>query len=211
MAPEPEYDFLKDPMKTFLLGSSPLSPRLGGSKAYWKLRSYESLTIRVLRQKLWDRGLFCQPNSSKVRTLKLLNRMQRKLLSYDSCSEDELQGFMKARGLQGKKPKGGQMKKTAMVRKLENADDGATLDQFMELPAEIRVSIYELSIEDMDLGRARAPAPITRVSRQVRQEALPIFNKIYDQVSPASRSKCPQVDLKPQPQRPCPSTATCTT
>lgn len=62
------------------------------------------------------------------------------------------------------------------IKSLERADEDATF-RFLDLPAELRVHIYEdhLRSLDTDVARFIAPLPLTQVSNLVRQEVIPLF------------------------------------
>lgn len=66
---------------------------------------------------------------------------------------------------------------------METADDTARFEGFSDLPAELRVQIYELHFQDVykqsPLIGPPAEAPITRASRLLRKESLPVF---YDMI-----------------------------
>lgn len=93
---------------------------------------------------------------------------------------DELQQFCASRKIPFPKVPSG---KAELILVLENADDNPHFEGFSELPAELRVRIYEFHFESAyERGTFLGPpgqAPITRVSRLLRKESLPVF---YDVV-----------------------------
>jgi hypothetical protein len=68
---------------------------------------------------------------------------------------------------------------TTLKAQLEQADDDATFERLSDLPPELRATIYKHYFQSLDDSLARRgykyQPPITLVSRQVRQEALPLF------------------------------------
>ncbi|OQO05303.1 hypothetical protein B0A48_09071 [Cryoendolithus antarcticus] len=62
-------------------------------------------------------------------------------------------------------------------RPLHTADDKAIFSYLFALPKELRIQIYEYycSYFDKDILYAPARPPLTRVSRQLRREVLPVF------------------------------------
>ncbi|KAK6416596.1 hypothetical protein LTR95_017439 [Oleoguttula sp. CCFEE 5521] len=63
------------------------------------------------------------------------------------------------------------------IRQLHAADDEATFSLLFALPKELRIQIYEYycSYFERDVLYAPAQPPLTRVSRQLRREVLPVF------------------------------------
>lgn len=118
----------------------------------------------------------------------LAYRAQRRLRCYDGDSKQVLRTFCRQRrlanSLQG-------ANKPALIEALEDADEKATFDRFLDLPPELRVAIYRLHYEDFDLRDnctdgivshneltyPSAPA-ITQVCSLVRRESLPIFYQV---------------------------------
>ena len=58
---------------------------------------------------------------------------------------------------------------------LEQTDDEATLDRFMDLPPELRTRIYALYFQELKLPLCPKQPPLLEVSRHVRREALELF------------------------------------
>ncbi|OQO02433.1 hypothetical protein B0A48_11960 [Cryoendolithus antarcticus] len=94
-------------------------------------------------------------------------------LTYDNCSLTELNQFRHQRGLAGllctNEPEA--------IRQLHTADDEATFSFLFALPKELRIQIYEYNCSYFgnDILYAPAQPPLTRVSRQLRREVLPVF------------------------------------
>lgn len=69
------------------------------------------------------------------------------------------------------------MRRRSIINLLEEADEDATFDQFLELPPELRNYIFMLQFQTFDpftLGQPLSP-PITTVCRQLRQETISLF------------------------------------
>lgn len=97
----------------------------------------------------------------------------------------ELRKFCLRRKLNSVPAKGAS--KQALISLLWDADDHASFSQFTELPAELRIRVYEYVLQDPHLHISYKPLPrhknyaihrqpaITRTNRLLRKEALPIF------------------------------------
>lgn len=126
-----------------------------------------------MKQRLTKHGILYMEKTSDERLQFLLQRVERGQLTYDKRPVRELRGFIDARGL---KKSSSSTKKDILIAQLERADKDATF-RFEDLPAELRVRVYELHLKSLDTntGHFLAPAPITQVSKLVRQESMPIF------------------------------------
>lgn len=65
-----------------------------------------------------------------------------------------------------------------MVKLLERADDEQRFDKFLDLPCELRLMVYEIHLEGLELPkgpRSVKPPPVCRASSLLREEALPLF------------------------------------
>jgi hypothetical protein len=122
------------------------------------------------------------------------NRKERGLLDYEKCTILELTTFIQSRGismptttlpkLSTKEILGIDESDQGLVEPnkkdcitiLQKADDAAVFPRFLKLAPELRTIIYQKYHEDFDQLRTlpRQP-PLSRVSKQVRAEALPIF------------------------------------
>jgi len=106
---------------------------------YWKLDTYDNLTTaKKARVELTKRNHACNSNTSRARALKLLNRSDRGLLSYDGRTHAELERFVCNRRL--KASNAARKNKARLMAVLEAADYEMVFGKFMELPAELRVS-----------------------------------------------------------------------
>lgn len=102
-----------------------------------------------------------------------LHRRERGLLDYwEKCDVEELRAFVRVRGL-GNPSK--RLSKTKLVKWLQVADDQRVFGRFMDLPAELRVSIYRMHLDNLQKPDRAAQPPITKVSRAIRHETLLLF------------------------------------
>lgn len=113
-------------------------------------------------------------------------RAQRDLLRYEDLNERTLRNFCRDRKLLQKM---GDFTHKECIQKLEDADERVTFTRFIELPAELRVEVYKWHFAQLQTdgekrrrrvrvhdGEGPLPqAPIAKVSRRLRAEALPIF------------------------------------
>ncbi|GIZ49454.1 hypothetical protein CKM354_001248400 [Cercospora kikuchii] len=103
------------------------------------------------------------------------SRRQRGLLIYDECREEELRKFCEERGIRLLRSSNN---RAGMIASLELADDqGTTFDRFLDLPAELRLRIYQSYKTSLGakFGPFSVAPPITSVSKMIRQEAASIF------------------------------------
>lgn len=138
----------------------------------WKLDNHERATIKDLQIRLRGANFSFSNSANKSRLLQLLSRSERGLLAFDACSNEELQLFCRDRhiNIEGKKTRNN------LIRHLEQADEAAAFDRFLDLPAELRnrVYIYHLDTFEQTTHRPRPP-PITELCRQIRQETLLLY------------------------------------
>ena len=103
------------------------------------------------------------------------SRRQRGLLIYDDCSQEELRQFCGERGIRLLRSSNN---RAGMIASLELADDqGTTFDRFLDLPAELRLRIYQSYKASLGskFGPFSVAPPITSVSKMTRQEAASVF------------------------------------
>ena len=77
---------------------------------------------------------------------------------------------------------------------LEEADENTGFERLLDLPPELRVLIYGLHFDSMPELREPVQPPLSKVSRLLRQESLPIFYstctfKLSDLFSPVPANK----------------------
>lgn len=161
---------------------------------YWELAEYKFVTNngdriyhgtqrnRIAERHLQAHGAYAPDQATLQRLMYLVRRLDRDFLSYGNCSGPELKVFADARGIEY--PQDRKRMKKEMVRALERADDDARFIRIMDLPAELRVRIYEYYC--LDLGHwfgfgpgyvplEHAQPPLTMVCRLMREESLKVF------------------------------------
>lgn len=103
------------------------------------------------------------------------SRLQRGMLIYDNCRDDELRDFCQQRGL--RLLRSGSTR-CNMIAELERADDsGTTFARFLDLLPELRLHVYhfyQASLGDNFKPYCAAP-PIMSASKLIRQEAASVF------------------------------------
>ncbi|KXS99819.1 hypothetical protein AC578_8882 [Pseudocercospora eumusae] len=142
--------------------------------SYWKfLGHFEGRTAARYRSKVRQAGYKLKTYATDYETRKYLARIKLGLLCYDSCSTSELEKFAKARNVHDDPEK---LSRDVLIKRLMLADDNRKFPRFMELPPELRNSIYELVMADYPKPLTNpAQPPLALVSRQVRKEALSTF------------------------------------
>jgi hypothetical protein len=102
-------------------------------------------------------------------------RCQHGLPSCEKYNADELHAFCLARKV-SPPSKSMQASAPSLVRMLKRADDKSTFPRFMGFLAELRNRVYELHFRDHDeISTEHEQPPITKVTRQIRAESLPLF------------------------------------
>ncbi|KAK3722723.1 hypothetical protein LTR37_002294 [Vermiconidia calcicola] len=145
---------------------------------YWRLDSYDELKVDGLKRVLSSRG-FKYRFLDRSRRFELVRRLQRLGCGspvYDKIPPGVLQKFIQQRGLKEVLLMGLSEKNRALVVTLEDADDQPKFHRFMDLPAELRSRIYDYYTASFpQVLRMPTQPPLARVSRQMRQEVLPVF------------------------------------
>lgn len=98
-------------------------------------------------------------------------------LSYGQFTNKELRDFMNSRGIVKNFGKGKIGKRSELIAELEREDDDPKFHHFIKLPAELRNMVYTYyyaEFKDKNLNCPQQP-PLTVTSRQIRNEALPLF------------------------------------
>ncbi|KAF7186751.1 hypothetical protein HII31_11983 [Pseudocercospora fuligena] len=142
--------------------------------SYWKfIERFEGGNAASYRRQVREAGYDIAENTRGDQVRKYLARIQLGLLCYDSCSISELEKYIKARGIH-KHPE--KLNRGTLIKRLMSADEDREFPRFMDLPPELRNSIYE-SVMDEYAKPLTNPAqpPFALVSRQVRNEALSTF------------------------------------
>lgn len=147
---------------------------------YWKIDSGQNKDTKELRSYLQSKQFECRRRRGLPRLRELYVNCQRGFVSYEGIKTAELKRFITNRVV----PTSTDRKNTryTLIRQLERADDEATFDRLLDLPPEIRCQIYEHyfhSLYALHFGCGRRPMgsqpPITRISKQTRNEALPLY------------------------------------
>jgi hypothetical protein len=104
-----------------------------------------------------------------------LNRKERNLLAYETCTVAELRGFVNARRL--KLPTNSRRTKADYINTLQAADDEPDLSRFFDLaPPELREMVYKEYFNALpDLPLNPHQPPLVLASSRLRQEALPSY------------------------------------
>jgi hypothetical protein len=167
-----------------------------GLTNYWKLEYSARANATKDKQREALQTVGCRPAQS-LKQKELFARVASKeqgLLYYDDCTLSELETFSRDRGLQTS-PLLSQMKDSQKHRFLATglivADRLWTFSRLFELPPELRKLIYEFYVCDLGIvgthtGTGFRPSrkhsldtpvqpPLAQVSRQLRQEVLPVF------------------------------------
>lgn len=167
------------------VGSLPVDASVNPSTEYWKLKNPAQIDkFPRYSRKLYSSYLTTSlrdpehvyTKHAPLRLRFLAARAERGLPIYDSCSKEELRNFATSRSLipavSTTYPSEG---RADLIALLEKTDDQAEFP-FEKLPAELRVAVYGFYLQDLPNGKASpAQPPITRVSKLIRQEALPLF------------------------------------
>lgn len=149
--------------------------RVNEADNYWKLGPQARVAVGGAQTLMYERNYYYNKNVSKDRTMQLLRRSERGLLSYDGCSRLELESFHGSRGLDFHRDD----QKWELVKALEQADDDSRFGKFMALPPELRNRIYVLHLRELEVPRKFRQPPLCRTSRALRQETLSLFYSIH--------------------------------
>ena len=102
-----------------------------------------------------------------------MSQYDRGMMPYYCCTAKELKQLCIQRNLPT--TTSGRATKAQLTDILENADDQATFQHFMDPPPELRVRTYTIYFNNLPPLEQPAQPPISKVSRLVRQESLPLF------------------------------------
>lgn len=148
--------------------------RLFDSGSYWQPR--ESFPSQAILRKVLEAAGYTL--TIKLRRPGIVNLFMHHELGYpcyDTCSDEELRKFIKARRIILKSPTTANHR--TYVNALRAADAAPAFALFTRLPAELRMRVYELYMEEFAHLELRTPVepPLTRASRLLRTESLSIF------------------------------------
>lgn len=129
------------------------------------------MSIREINKWLQQHNYHFRKNVSKDIAIQTIGRFQRHLLSYRQCTLQELIVFCENRHLTPKVKTISSLSNT-----LEQADDEATFDRFLDLPPELRNTIYAMHFSDFDtVPEIHHQPPIALASSQLRKETRELF------------------------------------
>ena len=175
--------------------------RRSASGLYWKLDAPFLPTGTHHREKLKAKGYHFNKSSNAARMKVHISRADRGLMSYEKRSMAELRSFCISRKIL--MPDMAKSSATALVSRLESEDEaGTTFGQFLDLPPELRLLVYEAYFDDIrdrfhpsDIqgdwvhGRTRdglcetnklmSPPPVAQTCALVRKETIPLFAKSF--------------------------------
>ncbi|EME83919.1 uncharacterized protein MYCFIDRAFT_195117 [Pseudocercospora fijiensis CIRAD86] len=138
-----------------------------------------NVTLPQLRAKLRTGGYMVPASSTKAQVRELKGRMDRDLLDYARCSENELYKFASERNLitpNQKDAKG--LSVQALRQILKAADDNRSFHMFLALPTAIRMTVYDHYMAEFPLVLEHpTQPPLTRTIKSIRNEAMPTFHK----------------------------------
>lgn len=130
-------------------------------------------TAATIRTQLRDIGY--KPAASLIRKglVHLLHHHQLEHPRYDKCSDSELREFAIDRSIIPQSSKAGRVRLLSLLK----ADAEPTFANFSELPAELRVLVYNFYVDDLvqtPLNKLANP-PLALANRLIRNEVLPLF------------------------------------
>ncbi|KAK3702011.1 hypothetical protein LTR37_015125 [Vermiconidia calcicola] len=118
-------------------------------------------------------------SANRERLNVLLKRAESGLVSYDGCTVAELRKFCRDRKLVIEGTGQAKVSKLDLVEFLESEDERPRFHGFLELPAELRNSIYHMHFEQIALASNPIPPPVTEVCSQLRNESSLLFYKTW--------------------------------
>jgi hypothetical protein len=139
---------------------------------WWKLVDPESMTIKAMSELMAGSPFRCPKSARKARVMERYTRWRSDRPYYETLEFAELLTFCTDRGLANADES---LSKPELISKLRAADDDLSVHRFMELPPELRVHVYTLHFESFPILWYPEQPPISRVSRILRQESLPVF------------------------------------
>ncbi|GIZ43349.1 hypothetical protein CKM354_000658100 [Cercospora kikuchii] len=156
------------------------APDLSGTieDNFWKLVRREDLLRPDIMTLLRAARLPVKFSATKEELLQQHICWQRRQLDYGRCTVAELRTFSVQRGIVDSRV-ARKLRSKELVSKLHEADDGETFNRFLDLPAELRLYIYELYFESFETQERPLPAPypipLAHVSSLLRKEVLPVY------------------------------------
>lgn len=145
---------------------------------YWRQDTYARVSKAELVKRLDAVGHYIPRSYSNQNSLATyLQRFDQGCPCYFTCTTDELQKFVTARGLEVESSR--RARATKLRTALENADAQRPFHKFMDLAPELRNRVYAFYMSEFNNNVLLAPTqpPLTQASSLIRQEALPVFYK----------------------------------
>lgn len=186
MAPTTRIEDLKGLVQSHRCGG-----HINSRKHWWKIEQNDNWQYRNNALKHLTKRDFAFPKEGDLYLSYLCTRAQRGMISYHKCTRTELRNFCKQRKIHISKRQNFTNEEIQTVLSkddlrdvLEYGDEHATFPRFLELPAELRMMVYDHSLEVIEEPKNQRwreeafnlePPPITSVSRLLRQEALPVL------------------------------------
>ncbi|KAK3722717.1 hypothetical protein LTR37_002288 [Vermiconidia calcicola] len=148
------------------------------ARPHWDQALYHGKVpdVHNIKCRLEELDFYAPRTARKPRLLKLLHRAECGFTSYDGLKAPELRRIAKLRGVTA--ASGKHTIKQKVIQLLETADERpfhVFFDRFANLPPELRVRIYELYFESLGALSCPSQPPISKVSRMLRMESLPMF------------------------------------
>jgi len=143
---------------------------------YWRLNRGREIRsgMKHLHWTLKAANYKPRAHITKSALIELLVHHEKGLLCYDECSDRELKKFVRDRNIARTEETTDRL---SLVSMLQADDASRAFHRFSDLPAELRVRIYEFHIADFADTTLYFPVqpPITWASKLARAEALPVF------------------------------------
>ncbi|KAK5127359.1 hypothetical protein LTR85_006698 [Meristemomyces frigidus] len=141
---------------------------------YWQLGRFNHFTKAQLRPFLQAAGYPLKSSTTKPVMLGCAKRLERGLVCYYACSDEQLQTFARDRALT--ELAGRPFRRRTWVEGLMHADDEQPFERFLDLPPELRDEVYGWHMAAFPDGLLTpTQPPLCRTSRLVLRESLPVF------------------------------------
>ncbi|KAK5701932.1 hypothetical protein LTR97_004750 [Elasticomyces elasticus] len=139
---------------------------------YWRFNKIKNMSKEELRL-LADNAGYPTQAYTKTALQKYAERVERSLLCYYKCSNEELQQFAQERGIAAP---AGAFQRSKFITTLESADQQTTFERFMDLAPELRISVYEYYLAGLPkVLYCPVQPPLSRICRRIRTEIMPMF------------------------------------
>lgn len=143
---------------------------------YWKPLRYEDCTKATLTASIAKKGYSVKGSLSKQEVIELHHRIDKRLISYYECTEEELLGFNRSRRLSIGRLHSKAPKKKQLIDHLLIADNNPKFEKFLHLPPELRARIYDFYSSSLpQVLHTPSQPPLARTCQAIRNECLPTF------------------------------------